>query len=60
MIKVQKQIGNKVKMDSEMMKKQTLKWCENVPRSKLNVKNMVMVIGKDGRVSFCPRHLADM
>ena len=40
-----------------MMKKQTLKWCENVPRNKLNIKNMVMVIGNDGSVSFCPRHL---
>jgi len=46
-----------LKMDYEMMVKQTLKWCESVPKEKLNVKKMVMVIGKDGIVSFCPKHL---
>ena len=42
------------------MKKQTLKWCESVPKDKLNIKKMVMVISSDGRVSFCPRHLAGL
>lgn len=39
------------------MKKQTLKWCESVSKEKLNVNKMVMVISKDGSVSFCPKHL---
>lgn len=41
-------------MESE--KKQTLAWMEKLPRSKLNAKNMVMVI-KEGKVSFVPKHL---
>lgn len=39
------------------MKKQTMKWCESVPKEKLNIKNMFMVISSDGKVSFYPRHL---
>jgi len=42
--------------DAEEMKKQTLLWMENYSRSKLNMKNMVMVI-TNGIPRFVPRHL---
>lgn len=45
-------------MDTELMKKQTLKWMNTVPRNKLKVSNMVMVIC-DGIPKFVPKHLTD-
>ena len=44
-------------MDTEQMKSQTLSWMENYPRPKLNSKNMVMIIDKNGKPRFVPKHL---
>lgn len=43
-------------MDSQEMKRQTLKWCEGVPRNKLNLDKM-MVIFENGKIKFVPKHL---
>ena len=43
-------------MDTEQTKKQTLAWVATIPRDKLKVSNMVMVI-RGGIPSFVPRHL---
>jgi hypothetical protein len=46
-------------MDSDQVKKQTIKWVNTVPRDKLNKEKMVMVI-RDGIPTFVPKHLVDM
>lgn len=43
-------------MDTEQMRNQTLKWVSTVPRHRLKVTNMVMVI-TDGIPKFVPKHL---
>lgn len=43
-------------MDAEQMRTQTLKWVSTVPRHRLKVSNMVMVI-TDGVAKFVPKHL---
>ena len=49
--------NTKIMMDNEMMKKQTLKWCDGIPRNKLNLEKMVVMFDENGKIKFVPKHL---